>query len=126
VSHSNFVSPPNGPAGWSQPVDDFERQIRARWPDARIRLLAAREYEPNALEWEVQMTHNLLVGKFAREGTYIVLDGDIHDCAEVAVWFREIVPDVQPLIFFDEGYTAQVDLHRGMNPAEVAAPFLEQ
>ena len=70
------------------------------------------------------MTRTLLVGEVDRNGTSLVLDGDLHDCAEVAAWFREIVPDVQPLIFFDEGYTAQVDLHRGMTPDEIAAPFL--
>jgi hypothetical protein len=126
MSHSYYVSPPTDPARWSQPADEFEQRLRVRWPDARIRLLAVHVDEPNAVEWEVPMTHNLLMGKFARDGTYIVLRGDVRDCAEVAVWFREIVPEVQPLIFFNEGYTAQVDLHRGIKSAEVAAPFLEQ
>jgi hypothetical protein len=121
VSHCYFVSPPTEPAGWSLPAGEFERQLRAHWPDASIELRDNGIYE---LEWEVPMTHNLLVGKLDRDRTYIVLRGDVRDCAEVAVWFREIVSNVQPLIFFNEGYTAQIDLHRGMKPEEVAGPFL--
>ena len=121
MSHHHYVTPPTEAACWSQPIEAFERHLRSRWPDARIRPL---NDEDRALTWKVPMTHNVLVGEVDRNGTTIVLDGDFHDCIEVAIWFRALVPEVQPLIFFDEVYTTHVELRRGMTPNEIAAPFL--
>ena len=116
-----YIATPTEAACWSQPVDEVERQVRIRWPEARIR---SREEGPYALEWDVQMTHGLLVGEVDRNGTTLVVRGDLHDCIEAAIWFRELVSEVQPLTFCVSSYRAHIDLRRGMSPEEVAAPFL--
>ena len=70
------------------------------------------------------MEHGSLSLALSRDGQAVVLEGDIEDCAEVALWLRHIVPEDQPLLFYDEGYGAEVSLMTRTSKEEIVRPFL--
>src|SRR5262245_65184905 len=51
-----------------------------------------------------------LAGTLSRDGLAVSLEADVHASAPFARWLRSIVPSTQPLLFYDEGYTADIPL----------------
>jgi len=52
----------------------------------------------------------------------LALNGDPRDCAEVALWFRSLMPSHITLVFFDEGYSADVVVEASTTIDELVAP----
>lgn len=65
----------------------------------------------------------MLTGSLDRTGQVIALDGWLEDCAVFAVWFRFLVPVEQQLAFYDEAYSADVELGTATTAEELIAPF---
>ena len=118
-----FITPPESPGRPLLREADFERALRERWPGAEIRRPTHPD-DTHALDWQVGMSHGLLVGSFGKDGETVIVDGDVHDAAEVARWFRSIVPSTAPLVFFDEGYSESVALEDDTSLQDLVAPFL--
>jgi len=116
-----FVSPAEKSAIWSTSPNRVASALLNRWPLARITTTADGEF--HALEWEIDMAHGSLKGALNRDGQALILDGAIEDCAEVALWFRALVPDEQPLLFYDEAFNEDVELRSAMRVDELINAF---
>ena len=95
---------------------DFQREVLASWPSARFEPLASPE-SPYAFDWQIDMAGGTVSGAYAKQGDTIVMEGDVFDCARIALWYRRLVPPRQLLIFYDEIYSASIEL-RAETPAE--------
>jgi hypothetical protein len=118
-----FVSSPEAGDPLMDPTD-FERALRARWPDARLHH-SAHPDALHAFDWHVEMSHGVMVGSFGKDGETLVCDGDVGDCAEVATWYRSLVPLDRPLLFYDEAFSASVEMRQGMTLDELVQPFAD-
>ncbi|HYR62989.1 MAG TPA: hypothetical protein VET24_10230 [Actinomycetota bacterium] len=120
---SYFVSPP-AETDWHIDPEDFAARLRARWPDAEVRRVS-NPMRTDTLDFVLHDVGGERVdGHLDEHSRAVVLEGSPRAAAEVAAWFRTQVPPSQPLIFFDEGYTASVDLTQGLDPSELVAPFV--
>ena len=115
-----FVTPP-AETKWKMDPSVFLSILLARWPEARIERLITSEHF--SFKWEVQMSVGELEGRFFADGRGVVLDAELEDCATVALWFRSLVPSEQELWFYDESYSAHIDLRPDTTAATVAAAF---
>jgi len=75
------------------------------------------------LRWSSSTAHGVLIGGLARDGHTVVLDGDIRDCAAMAVWLRRLVPPAQAMVFYDEGYSASGPLEAATQPRTIVDLF---
>ncbi len=99
--------------------------LRIRWLDAEVRSPSVQDIS-RSLEWELQMNGRVLMGALARAGDAVYLDGDVRDCAIFAQWFRTQIPSRYNLVFYDEAYTADIELHDTTSKESIAEPFLQQ
>jgi hypothetical protein len=114
-----LVSPP-AETDWRLDPADFEAALRARWPVV--------DFHPNtgdmyAFDFGVEVDGGRVDGGFARDGQVLGLGGDLFPCAQVAVWFRELVPAEQPLLFYDQGYNGHAELTPGMSAAALVEAY---
>jgi len=118
-----LISPPEKPSTWSIDLSMFVAQILDRWPDAPVRRIDSPE-NFHAVESEIAMEHGPVWLALSRDGLIVILEGDIEDCAELALWVRQFVAEDQPLLFYDEGYGADVSLTTRTSKEEIVRPFL--
>ena len=119
---SYFVSP-RGKTDLHIDPAPFASKLESRWPAARIQVVG-NPTSAHALEWAVLMTHGPLSGSLNRKGQVVALSGDVRDCAEFAVWVRSQVPPSYALIFYDEGYSSDVEICEGAHAESLTEPFL--
>lgn len=118
-----FVSPPEA-SDWSLEAAELRVLLAERFPDAEITGPATPD-DPFALHWTIPTASGVpLDGTLHGSGDAVHMDGDVEDAAEFAVWLRGLVPPEQPLVFYDEGYTADVEITPDSRPEDLAAPFL--
>jgi hypothetical protein len=97
--------------------------IRRSWLGAELR-------SPNSpasnhsLEWVVWNADRRIDGSLDRAGQVVHLVGDVVDCARFAIWYRGQLAESHRLAFYDEGYSADIDLRAGMNEGQLIEPFL--
>lgn len=104
---------------WSISKADLETKLRERW--AAIPISDVTTGDAYVLKWEGPEIYE---GRLAAAGDAIVMEGEIDACARVAVWFRGLVPATHTMQFFDEGYSASVDIRPGMTAEDLAAHYL--
>lgn len=90
-------------------VERFIDLLRARWPASRIKTLPDPE-DHHSVEFELPMEESTLLGSLNREGSTVIFYGAIRDCAGFALWYQSVVPELCPLLMFDEGYDRSIDL----------------
>jgi hypothetical protein len=117
-----FVSPP-GPTDWKLDPNQFREAVVSRWPGAQIRDVGDA-HRTAALDVRLDVDGKQVDGTLSRDGLAIALDADVQSSARVARWLRSIVPDSQPLVFYDEGYSADVALTADTTEDELTRPFL--
>ena len=117
-----YISPPSQ-TNWKILPDALASSLAAQYPRAQIEDLSKRA-EGNVLEWVCQLPSGTVTGWLDRELNTFVLDGDIEDCARVAIWLRTIVPADQELAFYDEGYSADGELTLSTSNDDIAGLFL--
>ena len=118
-----FVSPPQR-SGWSLRAADLRERLLRRYPGAEARAPDS-DADAHQLHWTIPSASGTpLDGSLQASGQALHLDGDVDDAAEFAVWFRSLVPARQPLLFYDEGYSADVEITPDSRPEDLAAPFL--
>lgn len=117
-----FVSPPSE-TDWKIPPDLFISKLRERYPGVVVEDRSARPDGPS-VQWEQQLSNGWVTGSLDRELNTFVIDGDIRDCAAVALWLRTLVPSEQELVFYDEAYSADGELRAGTTAGNLTAAFL--
>jgi len=117
-----FVSPAERIGAPLVTPADFQREILARWPFARFELLASME-SPYAFDWQIDMAGGTVSGAYAKQGDTIVMEGDVFDCAQIALWYRRLVPPQQLLIFYDEIFSASIELRAETLADEIMRAF---
>lgn len=108
----------NGSEGWSLDSKEFADALNARWPEISISHIedVERDY---SLEWSLTIGDTPIEGMLDRNGRVVILDGDVADCAEFALWYRSIVPNDQELQFFDEGYSGDIEIKHDTTKQEL-------
>lgn len=120
---SYFISPPE-PTPWTIDAEAFARELCRAWPAAQLERLS----DPaglHQLRWTIASGLPAPIeGTLARDGQTVHLDGDVRAAAAVARWVRSLVPPQQALIFYDEGFSADVALTPEVTDDELVQPFL--
>jgi hypothetical protein len=107
---------------WHEDPAGFAAALEQRWPGAKIKEDAPDS--PIALDFTFEEDGELVLGSLFRDGRGLSLSAGISVAAKIAAWWRERVPDDVPLVFYDEGYNADVPVPPGADPAEVAEAYL--
>jgi hypothetical protein len=118
---NSLVCPPEKPVSWAIEPAEFSQEIQRRWPGAAV---SASPGEWRAMEWTAATPRGECQFALTRQGQALLLEGDIEDCAEVALWFRSLVPSDITLLFYDEAFNADVSLHSTTTVDEIIRPFL--
>jgi hypothetical protein len=120
---SYFVSPPEE-TEWRISPEALGREILARWPDAELEHVD-RPASLHAISWTLRQGSHRLDGTLTKDGQVVHLEGDVCAAAAFAAWFRSKVPVDQPLIFYDDGYSADVALSPDIAEEEIYGPFID-
>src|SRR5215471_11539702 len=116
-----FVSPPENPNGWGMEPAALTSEIQRRWPGTVARTTVPPDFY--AREWETTTLRGTGDAGLTADGEGLVLDGDIEVCAELALWFRGLVPSEVPLLFYDESFSANVPVGPNTTVEELVEPF---
>jgi hypothetical protein len=116
-----LVSPP-AETEWRMDPAHFEAALRADWSVVHIHRGGADGMY--AFDFAVVVGTESVDGGFALDGQVLGLLHDVYLCAEVAAWFRTLVPAEQPLLFYDQMFNADAELRPGMTGRELAAAYL--
>lgn len=142
----HFVSPPER-TNWRMDPQTLARALRARWsPHTEAKPTGAavldvdegpfEAAENRSLEWRIGPAEGntegntegnadkLLEGALSREADTVILAGDLGDCARFAVWMKEeLVPEGQPLVFYDDALVHSAEIEQGMDEETLLAAF---
>jgi hypothetical protein len=99
-------------------VERFIELLRARWPTSSIKTLPDPE-DHHSVEFELPMEASTLLGSLNREGSTVIFYGAIRDCAGFALWFQSVVPELCPLLMFDEGHDRSIDLQPDTTASDI-------
>jgi len=99
--------------------------LKSQWHKAEIRPITnpQREY---SLEWSIPMESSNLEGALEKIGQAVILDGDVSDCAKFSLWLRSLIDPKYPLFFYDEGYSADIELHQKTTQEQIVNLFANQ
>jgi hypothetical protein len=114
-----FVSPPSETT-WTFDVDRLLSDLGQIKTDVDLRNNLDRPLG-NMLEWSTDggTTEVFLT----RDGQTLVVDGSLQECAHWAIWARSRVPSSQPLLVYDEGFSADGPLSASTTLAEIIGLF---
>lgn len=106
---------------WCLSEDDFEHQLRTRWNNVEVHRLPPER--TNAVNATIEDEGPTVIIGLQRNGSTVTVDGDLDQAITIAMWYRGLVPREHPLLFFDEAFTADVELTPDTTAEELAAPF---
>ena len=112
-----FISPV-AETDWTVDAGELVAEIKSRFPEA---IVTERTTGAHSLEWKLA---DSVEGSLDLSGNTVVLDGNILDCARFAVWYRRLVPVSQLLVFYDESYSADLELELATTVEELITPFV--
>ena len=95
-----------------------------QWPAADVSTFSPAE-RVYVVEWRMTLSHGLLLGGFSRNGQAISLDGDLEDCAEVALWFRTLIAADTRLWFYDQGYNYDIEVTPATTARQIVDAFVD-
>jgi len=103
-----FISPPEET---ELKIDSAQliNRLKADWPNSDIQPLdnPARSY---SLSFRIPLKNSSIEGSLERTEQCVVLEGEIQDCAKFALWLRSWVDRQYTLLFYDDAYSADVEL----------------
>ncbi|MFY0582147.1 hypothetical protein ACN28S_54765 [Cystobacter fuscus] len=100
----------------------FTRSMRSRWPVATVEEVRSAA-SSHVLEFSVPMLHGEVTGSLNREGCSVAFIGDLEDCADFALWCRELLPPGEPATFCDESMSGSLDLTASTTLADIFHAF---
>lgn len=116
-----LISPPEETV-WRMNESLFIEKLKERWLNIEIKRIHNAE-DTYSVVWNLEMEAGRFDGALARDDQTIGLDSDIRNCGVFAVWVRTLVPQEQPLIFYDQGYSAHIDLDASTSAEEIVRTF---
>jgi hypothetical protein len=120
---SYFISPPRQ-TSWTFDVEELTHALRGAWPKVEVERISDPK-SVHCLRWTIEGEFpGPVEGTLAKNGNTIHLDGDLRGAVAVALWVRTIAPAHAELIFYDEGYTADVQVTSQSTEDDLASPFL--
>ena len=119
---SYFISPRQQTDLRVDPTE-LAKAIQAQWPGTEVRF-PSNPASNHALEWVVAIADHRSEGSLDKTGQVVHLVGEVENCAPFATWYRTLVPARYGLAFYDEGYSADVELADGTNEPQLKEPFL--
>ncbi len=121
---SGYFISPREETDWRIDGATLARALKAKWSSAQIEAVN----NPSSLyrlEWTIDAElPSRIDGTLTKAGQTVYLEGDVEACAAFAVWLRGLVSSAPPLIFYDEGYTNDVELTPDKTAIEISRPFL--
>ncbi|MFI6104508.1 hypothetical protein [Streptomyces sp. NPDC051310] len=91
---------------WSVGQDVLVASLAAEWPDAAIHRRQPPEgSKVRDIEWQLERGGEQVEGHTHVDGRCIYLDGDIGLVADLALWYRKLVPKDIGVVFCDDGYS---------------------
>jgi hypothetical protein len=99
--------------------------LKSQWREVEIHPIEnpQRAY---SLEWIIPMESRNLEGALEKTGQAVILDGDVSDCARFSLWLRSLIDPKYPLFFYDEGYSADIELHQKTTQEQIVNLFASQ
>lgn len=97
--------------------------LKNYWSNINIRTFDNPE-RVNLLEWEILMHNHILEGRLPQDGKSVNLDGYVEDCAKFALWLRSQIDDKYQLFFYDQAYSADVELRRDTTEEKIIKHFI--
>ncbi|GEM_PF-1294870 len=117
-----FISPPDET---ELKIDSAQliNLIKAEWPNSDIQPLdnPARSY---SLSFRIPLKNSSIEGSLERTEQCVVLEGEIQDCAKFALWLRSYVDRQYRLLFYDEAYSADVELGLETTEQDIIKRFI--
>jgi hypothetical protein len=102
---------------------NFANRIKTVWQlDDESIQINTDEQSTRSLAWVMNTDGRRIDGYLFRNG-HLVLDGDIRDCSKFAVWYRQQVPQEIKLVFYDESYSADIELTLETTEQDVITSF---
>jgi len=119
-----FISPPEKT---NLKIDSAQliNRLKAEWPNIDIQHLDNPE-RAYSLSFRISIKNSILEGSLERTGQSVVLDGDVRNCAQFAIWLRSLVDRKYKLLFYDEAYSAEVELGSETREHDIIKRFLEE
>lgn len=119
-----FVSPPTTTDLRIDPTQ-LATHLKSQWREVEIHPIKnpQRKY---SLEWSIPMESRNLEGALEKTGQAVILDGDVSDCAKFSLWLRSLIDPKYPLFFYDEGYSADIELHQKTTQEQIVNLFVSQ
>ncbi len=117
-----FISPPDET---ELKIDSAQliNRLKAEWPNSDIQPLdnPARSY---SLSFRIPLKNSSIEGSLERTEQCVVLEGEIQDCAKFALWLRSYVDRQYRLLFYDEAYSADVELGLETTEQDIIKRFI--
>ena len=104
--------------------DQFLAALKLQYPDAIVTVKTGTRATRYYADFSMQTTCGLVMGSISQAGQTVVVDGELSDCATVAVWVRSLVHLDYSLIFYEDNLTSQIELTTATTVEEVVAAFL--
>ena len=97
--------------------------LKAEWSNIDIQTLDNPE-RAYSLSFRIPLTNGFLEGSLELTGQCVVLEGDIRDCAKFALWLRLQLDSKHKLLFYDEAYSADIELSSETTEHEIIKRFM--
>jgi hypothetical protein len=107
---------------WGIRADVFMQQLRARWPAVAIREITSPDSN-FCLDFDLVLKHSRVDGSLHRTGKSFHFDSDLRDAAQLALWFRALAPNTEPLVFCDDSMSGMLDLEPTTTEEDIFLAF---
>lgn len=109
--------------GWVMSTHHFIDILRSRWPSLKVATASSPDGF-RAIDFQFDMLNSTIDGSLGGEGSILIYNGALRDCAEFALWYVSVLPlDAKPLMLFDEGYNRSIELGGGTTLSDVLDTF---
>ncbi len=98
-------------------------RLKAEWSNIDIQPQdnPSRTY---SLSFRIPLKNSSIEGSLERTRQCVVLDGDVRNCAKFALWFRSWLDRKYKLLFYDEAYSADVELSLETTEHDIIKHFM--
>jgi hypothetical protein len=106
-------------------VQRFTDLLASRWPSSKVKRISDPQ-DHHSVEFQLPMSESTVLGALNREGSTVIFYGALRDCAEFALWYQSAVPELCPLIMFDEGYDRSIDLRTDTTAEDIIQALCDE
>jgi hypothetical protein len=109
--------------GWRISAHQFIDLLKSRWPLLEFKP-ASSPAGFRLIDFQLEMANSTIDGTLGGEGSTIIYNGALRDCAEFALWYGSMTPpEAKPLILFDEGYNHSIELGKETTLEDILFTF---